>query len=268
MTGSEGLVAKRYTRKPINQQPDEFISFWQKAYNAAIPYARPIALTLAGALGVVIAVWIADHFMTDARENATEQFDRSVRVAEADLITDASPAKSEDKIPRFKTEKERAEATLAEVDKVAGGSSAVAHRALLLKAGTLFDLGRFADAEASYKKFLDQVGSDDPLRFLAREGVGLCAEAQNKLDDALAAFKELDPKAGDFYRDRALFAQARVLMKKGDKKGAEGVYLDILKRVPKTPLKDEIETRLGALGAAIPPPAPEVPPSLPKAGGG
>ncbi len=248
---------KQYTRKPHGQanQPDEFVSFWQKAYEATLPYTRAILFTVVGAIAVLVAVWVIDHFVTTSREEATETFDHAVRVAEAELITDTAPVKPEDKLPRFKTDKERLEASLAEIDKLetGKGSGQVGRRARLARAGLLFDLGRFPEAEADYRKYLDGAHDDDTLRFLAREGVGLSLEAQGKLDDALAAYKELEPKGGDFYRDRALWDQARVLVKKGDKKGAEAAYRDLLAKVPRSGLKDEVETQLGLLGAPVAP---------------
>jgi hypothetical protein len=251
------VAKKQYTRKAQVKQPDEFISFWQKAYEAALPYTRPIAFAAVGAVVVLAAVWGIDYLLTTSREEATDAFDHANRVAEAELITDSSPAKPEDKLPRFKSGKERLEASLAELDKLDKDkhSTQVAKRAELARAGVLFDLGRFADAEAAYKKFLEGAGENDPLRFLGREGVGLCLEAQGKLDEALASFKDLEPKGGDFYRDRALYDQARVLVKKGDKKGAEAAYRDILAKVPKTNLKDEVEAQLGNLGVSATPPA-------------
>jgi predicted negative regulator of RcsB-dependent stress response len=50
--------------------------------------------------------------------------------------------------------------------------------------------------------------------------------------------------AGDFGRDRALYNQGRVLLKKGDKKGALEAYKQALAKVPATTLKDEIQTQV------------------------
>jgi hypothetical protein len=265
-------VANKYTRKSQVKKPDEFVSFWQKAYDKAAPYGRAIGLTILGGLVVVIAAWGFDHFASGKRQDATDAFGRAVRIAEGELITDENPAKPDtDKVARFKTEKDRSEAVLAELDKIDQGSD-VALRSQLFRAGVLYDLGRFADAEAAYKKYLDKSSADDPLRFLAREGVGLCAEGAGRLDDALAAFRDLEPKNGDFYRDQALYDQGRVLTKKGDAKGAEAVYKDLLAKSPQTPLRDEVATRLTAMGATVPPAPPppgglQLPPGLMMGGG-
>jgi tetratricopeptide (TPR) repeat protein len=117
----------------------------------------------------------------------------------------------------------------------------------MLRAGTLFDLGRFDDAEAAYKKYFEGAGGEDRLRFVAREGMGVCEEAKGKNDEALAIYQDVEKAAGDFYRDRAMFDQARVLARKGDKKSAADIYKKILEKSPATSLKDEINARLASL---------------------
>ncbi len=82
--------------------------------------------------------------------------------------------------------------------------------AALVRAARLMREGSFADAQASYGKFLER-HSDHELSYLAREGLALSLEASGDVD---AAVVELDTLAGDtgaFYRDQALFHKARML---------------------------------------------------------
>jgi hypothetical protein len=260
-------VAKRYTRKAL-KKPDEFVSFWHRAYEAAAPYGRAIGWACLGGIAVIAVAWALQHWSEGKRQDATQRFAEATKIAEAELLgPDEKPEKpdtSEDATPRFKTEKERGEAALAKVDDLlkTRGATDAAHKARLFRAGLLFDLGRFEDAEAGYRDYLKEAPEGDPLKLMAKEGVGLCLEERGKLDEALAAFKELEPKSGDFYRDRALFDQGRVLAKKGDTKAAADAYRDVLTKSPQTPLKEAVEGRLGMLGAA-PPPS-----SLPQLPGG
>ena len=139
-------------------------------------------------------------------------------MATADLLpADGSPAK-EDSLPHFKTDKERLEAALKEVD---GFLSAEPHSPLrreaqLQKAGLLLDLQRPDEAIPIYS---DVLGShlDGNLKFIAQEGLGYAYEAKGDLDQALAAFTKL---AGDnpkgFYHDRSLYHQARIAERKGN----------------------------------------------------
>jgi tetratricopeptide (TPR) repeat protein len=243
----------KYNRKQHTKPEDEFVSFWQHVFNKVEPYARAIGITAASAVLVWFAVWGLSSWLEHRTEAAAEAFGRAVRIYDAELLTDNAPptppSDEEAPIPRFKTDKERAEAALAELDGVDKkyGSLAVATDGLVFRAGVLYDLGRFDEAQAAYSKFLEHAKKDAPLAPLAREGIGLCAEARGKLDEALTAYQALEPKTGDFYRDRALFAQARIYAKKGDKKKAAELYQQVLAKMPTSPLRDEIQGHLALL---------------------
>jgi tetratricopeptide (TPR) repeat protein len=243
----------KYHRKDKKPKQDEFVSFWQRVYDKVSPYLNALGVVSVTALVILFAVWgLSSHFERRA-QSAAEQFGRAVRIYDADLITDATPeAKDEvNPTPRFKTAKERADATLAELDKLDKdwGSTDVARGATLFRAGVLYDQQRFDDASAAYDKFVKSAPRDAATLALAREGLGLCDEARGKLDEALARYKELETVgAKDFYRDRALYAQARVYTKKGDKKKAAELYKEILAKTPTTPLKDEVQTQLALVG--------------------
>jgi tetratricopeptide (TPR) repeat protein len=239
----------KYTRK---QRPteDEFVGFWHKAFTKAEPYARAIGLTIGSALVVFFVVWGTTTWLEHKAQLATEAFGRAVRIYDADLITDEAPAKSDEEnpIPRFKTDKERADATLAELDqfdKKYHGSGAD-KEAQLLRGGVLYDLHRYDDAATVYSNFLKEPHAS-ALTAIAREGLGLCEEARGRLDEALAAFVALEPKSGDFYRDRALWDEARIYQKKGDKQKAAERLKELVAKVPNSPLRDEAQTRIATL---------------------
>jgi predicted negative regulator of RcsB-dependent stress response len=240
----------KYTRKQKQAPQDEFLGFWDKLFKTLEPYAMAIGITAATA-GVVIAiVWGVMSWMEKKTQAATEAFGRAVRIYEAELQTGDEPAKTDEEnpVPRFKTEKERADATLQALDEFDKkfGHSATEAEATLFRAGVYFDQGRVDDAAAAYEKFL-KGAHPSPLVPAAKEGLGLVREQQGKLDDALALYKELEPKTGDFYRDRALWDEARVLVKKGDKKEAANKLKELLAKVPSSPLKDEAQTQIAQL---------------------
>jgi tetratricopeptide (TPR) repeat protein len=249
-------VANKYTRKGKTQAPvvtDEFVSFWQRAYDALLPHATKVAIGLAAAALVIVAVWVGGSLLDSAREDATETFGRAVKMYDADLLGESESAKADDDVPRFKTAAERGAAVLAELDKIAHQHrfARVSKQVLLFKAGVQYDLGRYEDAEATNLKYLDEVGGrgeGDALRAVAQEGVGLAREARGQLDPALEAYRAMDAKGAGPLHDRALYDQARVLAKKGDKAGAEKLYKEILGRVATGPLHEEVENRLAALG--------------------
>ncbi len=242
----------KYTRKQKNQAQDEFVGFWQKFFEKAAPYARAIGVTAVTALAIVFIVWGLSSWVEHRAENAAEQFGRAVKIYDADLLTgDAAPEKTDEEnpIPRFKTEKERADAALAALDELdkKWGSTDVSKNALLFRAGIQYDQGKYDDAAKNYKDAAERAAKDPSLRALAREGQGLCDEARGKLDEALAAYQALEPKTGDFFRDRALYDQARIYLKKGDKKRAGDLFKEALAKVPSTPLRGDIENQIALL---------------------
>jgi predicted negative regulator of RcsB-dependent stress response len=243
----------KYNRKQKKPAQDEFVDFWTKLFQKLQPYAKAILITI----GSAVAMWFIIYGLTGWREHkreaAAEQFGKAVRIYDAELLSDdAKPPQGEEETPRFKTASERANATFAALDELNKNwsGSDVARDSLVFRAGVDYDLGKLDEAAANYRKFLEELkGADVPLASLAREGLGLTLEAQGKLDEALTVYQALEPKQGDFYRDRALYAQARVYQRKGDKEKAKSLYQQILIKTPQTLLKDEIQTRLAILEA-------------------
>jgi tetratricopeptide (TPR) repeat protein len=242
----------KYHRKQRKGPSDEFVSFWEHLYEKAAPYARAIAIVSVTALVIVFVVWGLSTWVEKRSEGAAELFGRAVKIYDAELLTDGvEPPKSDDEspIPRFKTAAERAQATLDALDELDKkfGSTDVARDALVFRAGVKFDAAQYDDAEALYRKVLERAPKDPSVQALAREGIGLCAEAKGKLDDALAAYQATEPSTGDFYRDRALYDEARVYVKKGDKKKAVELYKEVLDKMPKSQLHDDIQNRMAIL---------------------
>jgi tetratricopeptide (TPR) repeat protein len=240
----------KYNRKKDSSpaaQTDEFVSFWQQAFEHARPYARGIGWVLIGFVVVVAGVAVGSDVFEHRAEGSTEAYGRVVRTYEAELITDDAAKetdKTTDPVTRYKTVKERAEAVLADIDKLDGMAK---KNARLLRAGVLFDLERYEEARSAY------VAADSDTTPLmgasAREGVALCFEQLGKLDEAIAAYEKVAPendKALAFDRDRALFGIARLLEKKGDKKGAIERYKQIV-ALTGSSLHEDAQNRLAVL---------------------
>ncbi|SRR5258706_6754362 len=241
----------KYHRKQRKGSQDEFVGFWQKVFEKAAPYARAIGVICATALVLVFIVWAISGWVEHRAEGAAELFGRAVKIYDADLVTEGLEPKTDEEnpIPRFKTAPERANAALAALDELDKkfGSTDVAKDALLVRAGIEFDLARYDAAVDHYRKSLERAPKDAAVAALAREGIGLAREAQNKLDDALVEYQAMEPKSGDFYRDRALWDQARVYLKKGDKKRALELYKELLTKLPNSQLRDDVQTRLATI---------------------
>src|SRR6185295_10378530 len=195
---------------------------------------------------------------------ASQALARVEKVATADLLSSEGDAAKDsapknDGVPRFKTDKERLEAALKDVDGflAAEGRSPLRAEALLQKAGLLLDLDHPGDAIPIYDELVAS-RLDGNLRFLAQEGLGYAREAKGDLDGALAAFTALGgtPPASKekdgagsltFYQDRALYHRARITERKGNPADAVKLYREILDKAPQTGLRDEVANRLAVL---------------------
>ena len=228
--------------------PERFADMWQRFAEKVMAYFSRALLITVGGLLAFTAAWGFGQWMEARREKATELLGKAIRTAEADLLRDGEKEDPEADPPRYKTTKDRSEAVFKAVDALAGqyGSSDAAKRGLLLKAGLLFDQGKYAEAEAIYRQFVDSKPTDASLLSAANEGLGLCAEARS---DFAAAFAAFDRQANEpFARDRARLHQARVYIKQGNKQKAVDMYKELLAKAgSQSAIREEIQNRLAAL---------------------
>ncbi len=241
------------------KQPDEFVSFWTHLGTKLSQHRGKVIAALAVAVAGLATGWGVVLYRNAQAAKATVAFERIDRIAAADLLPEKAPesgkeakADEEDSVPRFKTEKERLEAAIKEADAFVAtfGSGGLGRKALFGKASRLLVLGRNDEAATVYDT-LAASEHDPEVRAMELEGSAAAKEAAGKLDDALLGFSALADecqRTGSFYLDRALYDKARVLEEKGKGKEAEQVLRDILTKVPKTPLRSQIDDRLAVLG--------------------
>ena len=255
-------VAKRVSRKEL-RQPDEFVSFWNRAGEQATRFATErrstllIGTTMLATVGVGLIVF--SSLSERHAKTATQALTRIEHIATADLRPDGTPPTSpdgtpppDDGLPHFKTEKERAEAALKELDAfLADGGKPLVPEARLERGALLLSLGRAPEAITTYEELLSGK-LDDRLRFLAREGLGYAQQVKGDLDAASATFDKLSDDAavfGDsgFYKDRAGFHKAQIAELRGNAADAKRLYKEVLDQNPTTSLREEISNRLAVL---------------------
>lgn len=246
------------SRKPVRPKqnsmdvladvPDLFADLWQKIASKALAYfGRAVLISVGGILAFSLA-WGVGKWMESRREKATEALGKVLRTAEAPLLTGDQTADADEDPPRFKTEAERTAAVVKLLDGLDKdyGSSDAARRGALLRAGILYDQAKYSEAEAIYRKVMEQSGDNGPIVSLANEGLGLAAEARSDLPGALGAFERQAKQPFD--ETRARMNQARILLKQGSKDKALAIYQDLLAKAAATsPLREDIQNRLASL---------------------
>jgi tetratricopeptide (TPR) repeat protein len=233
--------------------PDHFVSFWAKVGKIAGENSRAILIGAGALLGLALITWGVRSYMNTRAEATTQAFSRIQRVISAPVVAEGSKAATppaQEGVPQFKTEAERAQAGLKEVDGFlsAHGGSSLRDEAQLLRGRLLVSTGKATEAVTLYESLR---GSVEPrFAFLVEEGLAYAQEAAGQPDKAietLTTLAEQSKSAGNFFRDRALFHKARLLEAKGAAKDAEKLYREILAETPTTALKEEINNRLASL---------------------
>lgn len=178
--------------------------------------------------------------------------------------------------PRFSSDAERLKAAEREyrdaLSQLSGASAALAKLGL---AGILFDQGKYAEAKSAYTEVKEsELAKVDPdARARALEGIGLSLEAQNQLDAALTAYRELENSEVSGSGALGLYHQARVRLAKGERDAAVEALKKALEKIEKTEgddkprgpfggptfLEQRVRDLLGALDpGAVPAPAPTI----------
>jgi tetratricopeptide (TPR) repeat protein len=245
------------------KQPDEFVSFWTQAGERAARFAAERRQALIVGSTVLAAVVVGSIVYTQVSESraktASDALARIERLATAELKPEGAPTTNPDGtpiadtgVPRFKTEKERAEAALKELDAfVAKSANPLRMQGSLERGPLLLTLGRAPEAVTAYQQILDGK-PDDRLRFLAREGLGYAQEQQGDLDAAARTFEKLADDAAvfkdsGFYKERSAYHKARIAELRGNAAEAKKLYKEVLDGNPTTSLRDEITNRLAML---------------------
>lgn len=251
-------MTKHINRKEL-KRPDQFVSFWthlsERASRVMVDRKKPVMMGIGVLAGVVTATLIFAELRERTAIRSSQALARVERIATAEL-TPADGTSKDDGVPHFKTDKERLEAALNEVDGFLAGEahSPLRPEAQLQKAGFLLDLQRPDEAIPIYTTLLSG-RLEKNLRFMAEEGLGYAREAKGDLDGALGAFTALgagvegksDAEGAGFYQDRALYHQARIAERKGDAAAATKLYRQVLEKSPGSGLRDEISNRLAVL---------------------
>jgi hypothetical protein len=235
-------------------------------------------LGVGGALGWMY--WQDKHQADASAVLAQGLADERGRVSEKDDEDEDDNAKRAATLyPTFKTNNERRDAALAkyrEVQSKYPGTGA-AFLARLSEAGLLLDQG---DAKGALAAYTDVKGSalaqaDVEVRGRAFEGMGFADELlaqtdaagkDKHLDDALAAYKQLEQLDVKGLKELGMYHESRVLQAKGDNAKAVELLKDVNKRVsepgqsqPFSYLSSVVEDRLRALDpGALPPKAPKM----------
>jgi hypothetical protein len=215
-----------------------------------IPHMKQIVIGIVVIAAVLTVIFSVRYFKERGRQKETAKLVRVLEVGQQEVRPPGAAVDPKAKEPTHATNKERALATLAALEKQGAKASGVYRASLLVQAGQL------DDAITEYRKHTDGKTLD---AVLAREGLGIAlemkAEAQKDaatrqkgLEEALVAFQAMQPDDKGPRYPYALYHQGRMLALLGKTAEAK-TQLEKAKELGKnSSLASLIDERLAGLG--------------------
>jgi tetratricopeptide (TPR) repeat protein len=215
-----------------------------------IPHMKQIVIAILIVAAVLTTIFVVKYIKERGRQKETAKLVKVLEIGQQEVRSPNTPADPKAKEPTHASNKERALATLAALDKQGAKSSGVYRASLLVQAGQL------DDAITEYRKHTTGKTLDNVL---AREGLGIALEMkaeqqkdaaarQKGLEEALAAFQSMQPDDKGPRYAYALYHQGRMLALLGKTAEAK-TQLEKAKELGKeTPLANLIDERLAGLG--------------------
>lgn len=248
----------KYHKNKETPEPEvQLLSATERAFAYVRPHSMKIAALGGGVVLVLAAFTIYSHFKEKGEADATYAYDQAMaplrdtvdEVPQIGRVAEPTPAK-------YKTVAERAEAAAASLGKLEAerGSSGAAKQALLSLASSYYDLGKYDEAAQTYQKYLGAT-TDPDLRAVAAQGLGQAYEAKALaqtdatarnagLDQALAAYAEIDKSERGPFAGLSLYHQGRIQELKGDRAKAADAYKKALTKPILETVKRDIQSRL------------------------
>ena len=226
-----------------------------------VPHMKKIVVVVVGGV-VVLTIFFGIRWWKHRKaEKATNELAHALERGqvmvipgyEPDPVDLASGSPAKDLPETYGSYAKRAEDTLAGLKK----AGQVRGAASLYEAQLLVQTGKLDDALAIYKRVGTGTSTDAAV---AREGVGVvletkaaaskdAAEHKRLMEEALAAYRAIQPDDKGPRRDYSLYHEGRVLQEMGNSTEAVAALQKALVVMPDTQLKPLIEQRLASLGA-------------------
>jgi tetratricopeptide (TPR) repeat protein len=184
-----------------------------------------------------------------------------------DKKADAKPDKSkpaEEETYATEQEKQEAIAKKAQATVDAFGSQPAGRVAMLTLGDAQYRLGKFSEAVATYRKFIEATPDTVYLKAFGQVGLAWALYGANQGDEAVAAAKQLaDHPPSGFGKDLGLLAQGKIAEDLGKLDDAKQAYRTLRTEGGESAAGREASERLTYLGEPPPPPtAPATPGGL------
>ncbi|MCA9655343.1 MAG: tetratricopeptide repeat protein [Myxococcales bacterium] len=267
----------RVKRKaPKGEEEDAFQTTVRKAGRGILQHPAAVIglIVVAAGIGAGAYAWSqageADRAKSTTLLSTAAAYEARGQVVE-DLAEQTADRKRPLSRPYVESEEElrqKVDAALADLE-AKDPDSPANEVADLVRAARLARASDFEAAEKAYRSFIKRLPGHH-LLFMAREGLVLALEGQERWDDALAEVEPMLGQEGDFYRDQALWHRGRLLEAAGRSDEALEVYKQYMAEYPldrSSLAADQVRARLEELDPASVPALPESPMGMGGLGG-
>jgi len=232
----------KISRKKLLKEPDEFLTFSERAVEWAQHNYRVIIAVVAAAILVVAGVVGAGAYLDYREQEAARALNQTFADYQAAVEGTAD-----------KSELEAADQKLKKVVEDYGSTPAGVQARLAL-GDLLLEKGRYEEAEPVMAGLAEEKELPAELMALAWHGLGVSREGQKKYAEAGKAYGRAMELAGPTLGLTYTMDQARSLEAAGDKAGAVALYRRIIAKAGEGPAQSQAQTtelaqaRLVALG--------------------
>lgn len=209
-------------------EEDEFLEWVLKAAD----YVKSRAQLFIGGIVALVALVVIVNFVQGQKDEARERASAllfEATVAERSGQVDQAIRLAQQLVDDF------------------GGTPAAGQGTVFL-GNRFYTLGRYADAERLFRRYLDEYGDLAPLVFAARTGLAACREAQGDLAGAAQAYAAVaDGSPGDPSSALALMDAARCWRMQGDAAQQRGALERVTREYASTPVAQRARQQLNLL---------------------
>ena len=219
------MAKKRVTRKQLLKEPDEFLTFTEKAILFIKEHDREFKM-IAGAVAAILLIYVG---ISTSRGYINKKGQSAYNMA-YNLLS----AQNSDLSPESEELKRSAELFQRVLDDY--GLSKASRLALPQLANIRMVEREYGEAIRIYQAFLDKAPSNSPYQSLARIAIAACHEARGEFEQAIGILNQVVAQTDDIFKEQALFSLARVHRLAGQKDKAKEILEEFVERFQTSPL--------------------------------
>jgi tetratricopeptide (TPR) repeat protein len=224
MTKTKKIIKKKL------KEPDEFISFTEKAFIFITHHSKSIAVGGIIVLLLVLSLFFYQRWEMKNEGNASRFFNLAVETYQ----TVSAPSR-EGLIQEYKNILEKFNEVIEKFPRTSAGKLSV-----LYQGNLHLRLGDFDNAINSYNKFLKIAGKEKLYRSFALEGLGYSFEGKKDYEKAINAYQKILEIGENFQKANATLGMGRCYEKLGKNKEALEQYKSFLKTSQKSMMTNTV----------------------------